>query len=129
MSKQTKVAKNEMNTNNTVCWLQITEEDLDSIKPGSALAKKLMETVLNQESKWRPAYINAVERLIINPDLLVFEDAPITEPAEDDNGEDGAYVMCWQFIPHAAVIPPKPDTPKEAQDSLERIKRVSSLVE
>lgn len=109
----------------TVTWLRLTFEDLDSIKPGSALAKKVAQEAVGYESAWRPAYVNAVERLVINPAMMVDEDAPITEPVDLD-GEDGAYVMCWQFIPHKSVIPPEPDTPEQIQKMLERAKAVAN---
>jgi hypothetical protein len=114
--------------------MRIAIEDLDSIKPGSLLAKKILETAVRHQSLWREAYVNAVERLVINPDLMVFEDAPITETVtshrnDEDGIEDkGAYVMCWQFIPEKAVIPPKPDMPKEMQRSLAVLKQVSKLL-
>ncbi|NDC55309.1 MAG: hypothetical protein EBZ69_00485 [Alphaproteobacteria bacterium] len=119
----------------TVCWIRIAVEDLDSIKPKSLLAKKILETAVLQQSMWREAYVNAVERLIINPNLMVFEDAPITETVtthrnDEDGIEDkGAYVMCWQFVPEKAVIPPEPDTPAEMQRSLAVLKQVSKLLE
>lgn len=121
-------------SDDTVCWMRIAIEDLDSIKPGSLLAKKILETAVRHQSLWREAYVNAVERLVINPDLMVFEDAPITETVtshrnDEDGIEDkGAYVMCWQFIPEKAVIPPKPDMPKEMQRSLAVLKQVSKLL-
>jgi hypothetical protein len=93
------------NPDDTVIWLRLTFEQLKDIKPGSELAKTILRDSLVYGSAWRPAYINAVERLIINPALMLDEDAPISD-RETLDGEDGAYVMCWQFIPHSAVIPP-----------------------
>lgn len=116
----------EPKPDDTVCWVRVSFADLTDIKPSSELAKKIVDHAMLQESNWRTAYINAVERLVINPDLMVEEDAPISEPVYNE-GVDGAYVMCWQFIPHAAVIPPANNTPEEITRSLERLKVVSTL--
>jgi hypothetical protein len=113
----------EPRPDDTVVWTRLTFDDLADIKPGSALAKKIMAEAMTYASAWRPAYINAVERIVVNPDMMIDEDAPITEPTTLDN-EDGAYVMCWQFIPHAAVIPPTVDKKADAVE-LARLKTIS----
>lgn len=117
------------NDDDTVLWLRLTFEHLKDIKPGSALAKQILHDVTVYESAWRPAYINAVERNIVNPTLMVAEDAPISAPTELD-GEDGAYVMCWQFIPHSSVIPPtREPSSKEINRSLGRLAEVANNLE
>lgn len=110
----------------TVLWLRLTFEQLKDIKPGSELAKTVLRDALVYESAWRAAYVNAVERLIDNPTLMIDEDAPISDQ-ETLDGEDGAYVMCWQFIPHSAVIPPTNAqiAGNEAQNSLKRLKAIA----
>lgn len=109
----------------TVLWLRLTFDHLKDIKPGSALAKQIVQDAVFYESAWRPAYINAVERNVINPAMLVDEDAPITEPTTLDD-DDGAYVMCWQFIPHKSVIPPsKTPPPAELNRAMWRLKAVA----
>lgn len=114
-----------------VCWLLLTVEDLAGIKPGSALARKVGTEALNYLSAWRPAYINAVERTVINEDLLVDENAAISEPTGGQDGfsDEGAYVMCWQFIPHAAVIPPNAAKISPTDRELWVVREVAKIVE
>jgi hypothetical protein len=118
----------EPEPDDTVTWLRLTFEDLEGVTPGSALAKKIMYATISYESAWRPAYINAVERIIINPDLLVHSDTVISTPTMVD-GEDGAYVMCWQFIPHKAVIPPEEDTAAQIGESLSRLRLLAEKLD
>jgi len=108
----------------TVLWLRLTFEQLKDIKPGSELAKTVLRDSLVYESAWRPAYINAVERLVDNPTLMLDEDAPISDQ-ETLDGEDGAYVMCWQFIPHSAVIPPNAQIASPSANTLARLKTIA----
>lgn len=111
--------------NDTVLWLRLTFEHLKDIKPGSELAKQILQDAVVYESAWRPAYINAVERNVINPAMFVDEDAPITEPTALDD-DDGAYVMCWQFVPHKSVIPPsKTLPPAEIKRTISRLKAIA----
>ena len=113
----------------TVFWLRLTFEDLKDIKPGSKLAEKVLRDLPVYESAWREAYINAVERTVDNPALMIDEDAVISEPVVLDEA-DGAYVMCWQFIPHAAVIPPDPNiTAKTLTKSLGRLREAAKNLE
>lgn len=115
------------NPDDTVLWLRLTFDQLKDIKPGSKLAATILNDAIVYESAWRPAYVNAVERTVTNPTLMIDEDAPITAP-ENLDGEDGAYVMCWQFIPHAAVIPPN-TTAQETTRSLGRMRAVAENLE
>lgn len=110
----------------TVLWLRLTFEELKDIKPGSKLAKRILHEAVAYESAWRPAYINAVERNVINPAMQIDDDAAITEPTTLDD-EDGAYVMCWQFIPHSSVIPPSPTpTPQETNRMAGRLREIAN---
>jgi hypothetical protein len=116
---------NPPDPNDTVLWLRVTFDHLKDIKPGSELAKQILCDATVYESAWRPAYVNALERTVANPALMLDEDAPISAP-ETVDGEDGAYVMCWHFIPHSAVIPPNQNpTPQELTNSLGRLKAVA----
>ena len=120
------------NPDDTAMWVRLTFEQLKDIKPGSKLAKHILEDAPAYESAWRPAYINALERNVANPLIMVEEDAPITEPQELD-GEDGAYVMCWHFIPHSSVIPPATQSAQHEQQeinrSLGRLKAIANNLE
>lgn len=112
----------------TVTWHRITFEDLADIKKGSPLAQKILQAATAYLSDWRPAYINAVERLVINPEMMVDEDTVISEPTTLD-GEDGAYVLCWQFVPHSAVIPPSPShTTRQLNNDLDRLRVIGNAL-
>ena len=119
----------EPKSDDTVLWLRLTFEHLKDIKPGSKLAKMVLENAIAYESAWRPAYVNALERNGSNPAIMVDEDAPMTERQTLDD-EDGAYVMCWHFIPHSSVIPPTSNpSPKEIGRSLGRLRAVAENLE
>lgn len=112
----------------TVFWLRLTFEDLKDIKPGSKLAAKVLRDLPLYESAWRESYINALERTVANPSIMVDEDTVIDHTVLD--GEEGAYVLCWHFIPQAAVIPPDPAViPKTAGKSLGRLRQAAINLE
>jgi hypothetical protein len=112
----------------TVIWLRLTFEHLKDIKPGSELAKMILRDAIVYESAWRPAYINAVERLVINPNMMLDEDAPISD-RETLDGEEGAYVMCWQFVPHSAVIPPTDAQTIKGTGAIRSLERLKAIAE
>lgn len=112
----------------TVFWLRLTFENLKDIKPGSKLAAQVLTDLPTYESGWREAYINALERTVANPAIMVDEDTVIDHTVLD--GEEGAYVLCWHFIPQAAVIPPKTDlVSNNVHKSLGRLRQAANNLE